>query len=104
VPFPHPGFWNKCLFELSNLNLFFGNLKLYPDFAQQKFVYNSRDLRSGLPKKMDELDIFMKEKVWTCQASGIRNKNDIRMGVDAYIVGEHLVNFCREDRHLDWGL
>src|SRR5258706_7213683 len=83
VPYPHAALgqwkvWENCIFELNNMNLFTGNLEVYPSFKDQKFVYNTRDLRTGLPKKTNDLDTFIKAGVWVCQASGIHTPSDVR--------------------------
>lgn len=99
VPYPYDQYrektvWERCLFEIHNMNLFHGNLHIYPEFRNQKFVCNSRDLWSGGPKLADELPVFLKECVWTCQASHIKTPADVKQGVSAFIVGEGLTDFC----------
>jgi indole-3-glycerol phosphate synthase len=88
--------WEKTLFELNNTNLFTGNLIHHPEIKDCKFVYNERDLRTGMPKEKDEFHLY--ENVWVCQASGIRDPDDLREGISAFIVGEHLVPFCQRYR------
>lgn len=93
VPNPSRVDWNKCLFEIHNTNLLDGNLKVYPDFVKQQFVCNSRNLHNGLPKKQWELDNYLDRKLWTCQASGITCPLDVNPNVNAFIVGERLIDF-----------
>jgi len=88
--------WDKCLFEIHNHYLLEGNLSMYPEFKKQKFVFNSRDLGSGLPKKLWEMDMFTDRGLWTCQASGIYSMGHIQPKANAFIVGEHLVEFCKQ--------
>lgn len=57
------------------------------------FVYNSRDLRTGNPKK-DNWNEYRKQCKWLCQASGITHPNEVKKDADAFIVGERLVSFC----------
>jgi len=90
----------KCLLEFSNLNKVKELSDRYMDtvFSSDpilKFICNSRDLRSGLPKKMWELDEYLKIGGWVCQASGIKSKSQVDNRVDAFIVGEHLIEFCK---------
>jgi indole-3-glycerol phosphate synthase len=99
----------KCLFECSYLNEF---KKMVEDthFHFQKHVYNFRHLRTGQPKKIQGIDTYLKfkpinpqfaplDKLWICQASGIEKPTDVREGVSAYIVGEHLSKFCILKKH-----
>jgi indole-3-glycerol phosphate synthase len=65
-----------------------------------KYVCNSRDLRTGLPKATDDLNLYLDAGVWVCQASGISSPEDVRPNVNAFIVGEHLVEFCQ--RRAKW--
>lgn len=107
--FPYPkkidkntNLWDKCLFEIHDMRFLQDNLNLYkektyfPSLHNNKFVYNFRDLRTGLPKKLNEINMLLKQNIWTCQASGIKTHSQIVDGVDAFIVGSELVNFCNE--------
>ena len=76
----------------------FSNVKRNVEFSSHwagvKYVCNSRDLRNGHPKMKSELDDFIKLGVWTCQASGIISRRDVNPNVQAFIVGENLIDFC----------
>lgn len=63
-----------------------------------KIVYNQRNLEKGLMKKVDEYAIYRKHANWLCQASGIQTITDVKKDADAFIVGEHLVDVCKEYR------
>ncbi len=82
---------SKCIVEHRHFEVVTEESKVFPEV---KFMCNSRDLRTGLPKKRDELQDYLDLGVWVCQASGIRNPLDVREGVSAFIVGEHLIHFC----------
>lgn len=60
-----------------------------------KYVNNTRDLKSGLPFKQYTLNEMIELGVWTCQASYIKTPDDVVPGVNAFIVGEHLIDFCK---------
>lgn len=64
-------------------------------YRDLKYVCNSRDLRTGLPKKLWELDFYLDAGVWVCQASGIKSMEQVDERVNAFIVGEHLIEFCK---------
>lgn len=85
----------KCLLELHRFDDVEKCNHMYFNDPSLKFVCNSRDLRSGLPKKMWELDRYTDMRLWTCQASGIKTQGHVQPNVNAFIVGEHLVNFCK---------
>lgn len=115
---PHMGYRQDCLMELNNTSMhnsweYSHILRLKnPEVSkviektasvtwnkflkENKFVCNSRNLATGNfeldPKP--RLDDFIKKCGWVCQASGIRCPRDIHPNVDAFIVGEGLVNFC----------
>lgn len=88
---------NKCLLELNRVRMVVEEHKMFPEV---KFVYNTRNLRSGLPKKLNELEDYINTGAWICQASGIRTVADIHPKVNAFIVGENLVDFCKEWRKI----
>lgn len=73
-----------------------GNIDFNPYWSGVKYVCNARNLSTGLPKPKSELEDFLKLGVWTCQASGIRNSAQVNAQVNAFIVGEHLVEFCKQ--------
>lgn len=90
-------FTDKILFELSNL---INIEKVSYDFIDfGKFVYNGRDLRTGLGKKSISnyskyRDIFK----WVCGASLLKSPKDVQMyypDCDAFIVGSNLIEFCK---------
>lgn len=69
-------------------------------YENNKFMCNSRDLRTGCVKENGGgLQAYLNAGVWVCQASGIRNIHEVNPRVNAYIVGEHLVNFCNVKKH-----
>ncbi len=72
------------------------NIDFNPHWTEIKYVCNSRDLRTGLPKMKWELDDFIKLGVWTCQASGIKKIEQVDQRANAFIVGEHLIDFCKQ--------
>lgn len=64
-----------------------------------KYAYNSRNLKTGLPKKLNDYAKYRQAYKWICAASGIRTPKDIQINYsncDAYIVGENLVDFCQK--------
>ncbi len=73
-----------------------GNVEFSSHWAGVKYVCNSRDLKTGLPKMKWELDDFIKLGVWTCQASGIKSPEQVDQRAKAFIVGEHLIEFCEK--------
>lgn len=92
---PAKKYISKCLLEISDMNVFLKTIEMYPD---AKYVYNGRDLKTGkiIPNRYME---FMKRRVhlnsgWLCQASGIKKPDDVIEHSDAFIVGEHLKEFC----------
>ncbi len=92
-------FYNhRLLLEYSNINKVkkFLNSNNHRVWKEQKFVYNLRDLRTGFLKKKNELQDYLDLGLWTCQASGIKSIKDVHPGVDAFIVGQNLVDFCKE--------
>ena len=96
VPYK-PELRDKCLLEIHNIHILEWNLEHTPYFKSQKFVINSRDLRYGTTSnKYDLLASYgiLDKMKWTCQASGIRTVADVRHDVQAFIVGEHLMDFC----------
>ena len=86
---------DKILFEADFLRV--KNLVEFNNyFTTRKYVCNSRNLQTGLPKMKDELPDFLNLGVWTCQASGIKTPMDVKQNVKAFIVGQNLVSFCKE--------
>lgn len=60
--------------------------------ALQKLVFNQRDLSNGKAKDED-YDMWRKVTPWLCQASRIRNINEVRPDANAFIVGSNLPFF-----------
>lgn len=73
-------------------------IKYHPDKNPIKYLVNSRNLGTGLPKENydKELTAYINSGVWVCQGSGIKSPVDVNANVNAYIVGEHLRDFCKE--------
>ena len=94
----NPMFKNHLLFENNNTSLIEGDRLSSPVsvYHNLKYVCNSRDLKTGKQKEVYPLESFIKAGVWTCQASGIKKLSDVHSGVSAFIVGEHLIEVCRE--------
>lgn len=91
---PAEKYIENCLLEVSSLTLFREFLRKYPN---AKYVYNKRDLTTGKMKDFDYFDAYNCEMPkWLCQASGIKSLEDINNLADAFIVGEHLEQFCKE--------
>lgn len=91
---------DKLLFELSDLN---GTEKVSWDILDNgKFVYNGRNLENGLGKKyIGDYEKYRKMFYWLCGASLIKKPEDIQTyypNCEAFIVGENLVEFCKEYR------
>ncbi|MEK7574685.1 MAG: hypothetical protein AAB511_00430 [Patescibacteria group bacterium] len=78
----------KCLIEPLTLAKLFSLPK-----GVQKVVWNSRDLKTGGLKTETFADARKIWKGWLCQASNIKTINDIQVGADAVLVGEHLTGF-----------
>jgi len=59
----------------------------------QRVVWNARDLKTGERK----VDTFAEARIrfdgWLCQASHIKNIDDVHSDAHAVLVGEHLVEF-----------
>ena len=87
--------YSNLLLERHDPHLLKHQMDNAPYLSYAKFVCNSRNLRTGLPKKAWELDTFIEAGVWVCQASGIKSIEQVDKRVDAFIVGEHLVEFCK---------
>ena len=89
---------DKILFELSDLN----NIeKVSYDFIEWgKFVYNGRDLSSGIGKKyIGNYSKYREKFKWLCGASLLKEPDDVHRyypDCDAFIIGENLVEFCKK--------
>jgi indole-3-glycerol phosphate synthase len=83
-----------CLFEWKS----FADFKEYATINRmldRRHVCNSRDLRTGQRKLNCEMDDFAESCSWWCQASGIRKPADVHPKANAFIVGEHLMDFVK---------
>ncbi len=97
---PHEKYFDKVLIEISHLSDFETVSKFYSKspYSDLKFVHNTRELNSGLPKKRYTYPEYRENCKWLCQASGIRSLKDVNSDANAFIVGEHLVKVCNEVR------
>jgi len=76
--------------------------QLYAD-KPLKYVYNGRDLNTGLPKSLSDYQKYRNKYEWICGASLIRHYSDVQRlypNCDAFIVGENLVHYCCEVERL----
>ena len=80
----------RCFIEPLNLN----DLCKIP-LSNLRVVWNSRDLSTGKPKPETFEQARKIWKGWLCQASYIRNLNDIKSGADAALIGTHLEEFAK---------
>ncbi len=88
----------ECCFHELGKNIQNYN-KLYIDNTPLKYVYNGRDLKTGLPKDKSDYQKYRDKYKWVCGASLIKNPNDVQKlypNCDAFIVGENLIEFCKE--------
>jgi indole-3-glycerol phosphate synthase len=84
----------RCLFEM---DIDFAR-DIAADYSKNnlKFVWNARDLKTGHFKPIEQLKPFLElENAWICQASGIKNIDNIHPDVSSFIVGENLVDFVK---------
>lgn len=95
---PDEEYVGRCLIECSTLQKYLDLVEQAP--LHTKFVYNNRDLVTGLMKQYDDFDNWKNYAAsWLCQASGIKRVSDINSYADAFIVGEHLPTFVYEYEH-----
>jgi indole-3-glycerol phosphate synthase len=80
---------DKCIIEPLTLL----ELKNIPE--SYKVVWNTRNLKNGFPKEETFEEARKLRKGWLCQASNIKNINDIKKGADAVLIGTHLVEFSK---------
>lgn len=66
-----------------------------------KFVCNSRNLSTGKFYPHSQLQEFIQAGLWTCQASKIHRPSDVRVGVNAFIVGQALPQFCAKLKYYE---
>lgn len=87
-----------CLFEYHSFGVAQEARKYYasPYNEQMKFVVNDRNLRTGEKRFVSELEDYIQTGNWVCQASNIKLPCDVDPRVKAFIVGTHLVDFCKE--------
>lgn len=88
----HP---SNLLYEISNFELLKHNLRSTYYLNNCKFVCNSRNLSTGLPYMKWVLPEYFEKGLWTCQASNIKTPNDVDKQASAFIVGTHLIDFCK---------
>lgn len=77
----------RCWIEPCDLE----QLKLMP--LDSRIVWNSRNLQTGMPKNEAFEQTRELWKGWLCQASYIKEANDIKAGADAILVGTYLREF-----------
>ena len=91
---------SKILLEISDLDILnrIKNGTLF--WNDMKFVYNGRDLRTGVGKKsIADYKEYREKCKWLCGASLIKEPDDVQRfypGCGAFIVGSNLVEFCRK--------
>jgi indole-3-glycerol phosphate synthase len=94
----HYKYIDHCLFELHSVDYAKAVQQCF--FAQHskqmKFVCNSRDLRTGGTRNVNELDAYLKMGNWVCQASNIAKPDDVNPNVNAFIVGTNLIEYCKQ--------
>lgn len=86
---PAPELQPICLLE---------QIPTHDDQRVDRLVINQRDLRSGLRRyNLNDLERIRKQYPhrWLCQASFIQKPSDVLPDYDAFMVGEHLPEFCR---------
>jgi len=96
---------NKCWIEPHSLDEFrkylldilTANPSQYPTSSFNHFVWNSRNLFDGSLKTSSIFDVKDFYSGWLCQASNIKSESDISPYVDAFLVGEHLMEFNKEE-------
>lgn len=86
----------ESIFEISRLD----DIYTFIDPSDCKVVFNGRDLKTGLGRKsLHKWHEYRAKCSWLCGASLIKHPIDVELlypGADAFIVGEHLVEFCKE--------
>jgi hypothetical protein len=90
--------FDNCAINVFREKVLFEHLQL-PDILNPnlKYVANARNILTGhlnLKKQHQDIKVLLETGVWTCQASFIRRPTDIISGVDAFIVGENIEEFC----------
>lgn len=94
---------NKLFLEFSN-DSFISRLT-EKDKKELKFVYNGRNLKTGIAKKyIGDYDKYRENVNWLCGASLLRDRFDVQLfypKCDAFIVGENLLNFIQNESKLD---
>lgn len=84
---PPPELVPVCLIEPQDAVIAYGR--------GDRLVINSRDLSTGERVRSFADARTVDERRWMCQASFIRTRGDVHLMADAFIVGEHLPEFCR---------
>lgn len=90
---------NKVILRYSNKILFEINSTLgIKDEDLLKYVYNGRDLKTGIGKKyIGDYKEYREKCRWLCGASLIQRPEQVNQfypNCDAFIVGENLPHFC----------
>lgn len=87
--------FKECLFEISYDKV--NKLFRYPAALDLKVVVNSRNLATGVLENNEDLNKYTSDSnfKWVCQASGIITPHYVNKNADAFIVGEHLMTFCK---------
>lgn len=92
---PAEKYIDKCLIEFSQTWKIVAALNAYPE---AKYVYNLRNLNTGILKKHNEFPELKTrlKNTWLCQASGIRAPIDVDPRADAFIVGSYLPEYINK--------
>lgn len=94
----HYKYIDTCLFEFSSVGFAKAARQCFyqTQADRMKFVCNSRNLRTGQTRNINELDDYLETKNWVCQASNIHKPSDVNPKVNAFIVGTNLIEYCKE--------
>ena len=93
------------IYEVSNLNDDkFAWGEIIKASNNYKYCYNGRNLRTGIGKKyIGDYQQYRGKCKWLCGASLINKPEDVQTyykDCDAFIVGENLVQFCKEYKNI----
>lgn len=99
----HDRMWeNQVLHEVSNLKNLGRYISPHTGKIEGKFVFNGRNLLTGLPKKtIRDYTNYRSNFKWVCGASLIRHPSDVKRfypNCDAFIVGEHLPEYLAYEK------
>jgi len=83
--------WSQLDMQVHRINGNFPNENI-----PLKYLVNARNLSTGKmkPNYTGEMINYIKAGVWVCQGSGIKSRSDVHLNVHAFVVGEHLIDFC----------